>query len=87
MADISCWRKDNFILGRLFSTPVLACAYYTYLKTSRLWPRVRSYAPLAPVILGSLTRKTERCAPPVPPIAASLIYPTILITYGGNTSI
>ncbi len=35
----------------------------------------------APVFLGSLTRKTERCAPPAPHIAASLILPAILMIY------
>ncbi len=40
-----------------------------------LWflPRVRARALRAPVFLGSLMRKTGRCAAPAPPMAASLI--------------
>ncbi len=58
-----------------------------YKYTSGFWPRVRARALRAPVFLGSLPRQTGRCAPPSPPIAASLlriwppkihkIYPTL----------
>jgi hypothetical protein len=34
--------------------------------TSGFWPRVRARALCAPVFLGSLPRKTRRCAPPRP---------------------
>jgi hypothetical protein len=41
--------------------------------TSWFVPRVRARALRTPVILGSIIRKTGRCAPPIPPFAASLI--------------
>ncbi len=47
------------------------------LITSGFWPRVRARALRAPVILGSLTRQMGRCAPPLPPIAASLLPPNL----------
>ena len=45
----------------------------TLYTTSGFWPRVRARALRAPVFLGPLVRQTGRCAPPPPPIAASLL--------------
>jgi hypothetical protein len=43
------------------------------LNTSGFWPRVRARELRAPVFLSSLPRKTGRCAPPSPHIAAALL--------------
>jgi hypothetical protein len=51
---------------------MLAFTQYIYVYTYGL-PRVGARALRAPVFLGSLTRKTGRCAAPAPPMAASLI--------------
>jgi hypothetical protein len=60
------------------------CFLYFSFYTRRFRPRVRARALRAPLFLGLLKRKMERCAPPTPPIAASLILPAILIIYGEN---
>ena len=40
---------------------------HKYFPASGFWPRVRARALRAPVLLGSLPRKTGRCAPTPPP--------------------